>query len=51
MNEEAGRAGFVSITDDAGWGGGRERENILHKLDMTRHKVFFRVGSKQKKAL
>ena len=39
VNEEARRAEFVSITYDVGVGG-RERENILHKLDMTGHKIF-----------
>ena len=31
-----------------GWGRaeGRERENILHKLDMTEHKYFFESGVK-----
>ena len=39
MNEEVRRTEFVSITCDVGVGG-RERENILHKLDMTGHKIF-----------
>ena len=51
MNEEAGRAESMSITSYAGVGGRRERENILHKFNMTGHKDFFRVGSKQRKAL
>ena len=46
VNKEVGRAESMSITDDAGVGGRREQENSLEKLDMTRHKDFFRVGSK-----
>ena len=40
VNEEAGRVESVSITGD-GRVGGRERENILHKLYMMGHKYFF----------
>ena len=43
MKEETGREESMSITCNAGGGGGegREWENILHRLDMTRHKDFF----------
>ena len=40
MNEEVGIVEPVSINGNVG-AGGRERENILHKLDMTGHKYFF----------
>ena len=40
VNEEAGSVEFVSITNDVVVGG-REQENILHKLEMTRHNDFF----------
>ena len=45
VNVEAGRAKYVSITDDARVGE-REQENSLDKLDMTRHKDFFESGVK-----
>ena len=60
VNDEAGRAESVSITDDVGvgvlrrggggggGGGGREWENILHKLNMTGHKDFFESGVETK---
>ena len=42
MNEEVGRADSMSTIGKARVGeGGKERENILHKHDMTRHKDFF----------
>ena len=47
MNDEAGRAESVSITDNVGVGL-RERENILHKLDMIGHKDLFENGVKTK---
>ena len=35
VNEEVGRLESVSNINNAGVGGGREWENIFHKLDMT----------------
>ena len=45
VNEEAGIPESVSTTGDVGVGE-RERENILHKLDITGHKYFFESGVK-----
>ena len=50
MNYEVGRVESVSITGDVGVGG-RERENILQKIYMTRHKYFFESGVKTKEGI
>ena len=52
VNDEAGITDSMSITSNVGVRGGgrarkgRERENILHKLDMLGHKDFFKSGVK-----
>ena len=48
MNEEAGRAEPVSTTIDAGVGGREENRKTFYRLDMTRHKDFFKSGVKTK---